>query len=50
MIKQGGTAEAAIHAVLERIDSMIRYSSFRITKVAPRGKIVKESGILITTS
>jgi hypothetical protein len=50
VIKQGETAEAAFRAVLKRIDSMIRYSSFLITEVAPKGKIVKESDILITTS
>jgi hypothetical protein len=49
VIKQGGTAEAAISAVLKRIDSMIKCSPFLITKVAPKGEIVKESDILITT-
>jgi hypothetical protein len=36
--------------VLERIDSITKCSPFLITEVAPKGKIVKESDILITTS
>jgi hypothetical protein len=50
VIKQGGTAAAAIRVVLERIDSMIKCSPFLIAKVAPKGEIVKESNILITAS
>jgi hypothetical protein len=49
-IKQGGTTEAAISDVIERIDSMIKCSPFLVTEVAPEGEIVKESDILITTS
>jgi hypothetical protein len=49
-IKQGGTAEAAISAVLKKIDSMIKYSPFLAAKVAPKGELVKESDLLSTTS
>jgi len=49
-IKQGGTAEAAISDVIEKIDNMIKWSPFLITEVALKGEIVKESDILIITS
>jgi hypothetical protein len=50
VIKQEETAKAAISAVLERIDSMIKCSPFLITEVAPRGEIFKASDILITNT
>jgi hypothetical protein len=49
-IKQGGTAEAAISTVLEKINSIIKYSPFPAAKVAPKGEIAKESDLLSTTS
>jgi hypothetical protein len=42
-------AEAAISAVLEKVDSMIKYSPFLAAEVAPKGEIVEESDILSTT-
>ena len=40
MIKQGGTAEAAISAMLGKIDNIIKYSPFLIAEVAPKGETV----------
>jgi hypothetical protein len=40
VIKWGGIAEAAISALLGRIDSIIKYSPFLITKVVPKGETV----------
>jgi hypothetical protein len=36
--------------VLEKIDNMIKHSPFLAAEVAPKGEIVKENNILITTS
>jgi hypothetical protein len=49
-IKQGGTAEAAISTVLEKINNIIKYSPFLTAEVALKGEIVEENDMLITTS
>jgi hypothetical protein len=36
-IKQGGTTEAAISAMLEKINSMIKHNPFLAVEVAPEG-------------
>ena len=45
-IKQGGTAKAAISAVIETVDSVINRSPFLITKDSSKGEIVKGSSTL----
>ena len=49
MIKQKRTVKVIISAVFKRINSMIKCSSFLITKVISKEEIVKESDILIIT-
>jgi hypothetical protein len=36
--------------VLEKIDNMIKHSPFLAPEIAPRGEIVKENNMLITTA
>jgi hypothetical protein len=50
VIKQGGTAKAAISTVLKKINNIIKHSPFLAAEVAPKGEIVKENNILIITS